>query len=98
MPAPFAALEARVNAAVFKRLANADATLNGVPVQGIFDAEYALEDLGGGVAASGPVFTLASSAVPANVAGATLVVGAVTYKVVEPMPDGTGVTVLRLRT
>lgn len=98
MPAPFAALEVRVNAAVFKRLANADATLNGVAVQGIFDAAYALEDVGGGVAVSGPVFTLASSAVPANVAGATLVVGGVTYKVVEPMPDGTGVTMLRLRT
>lgn len=74
------------------------ATLNGVAVRGIFDNAYALQDVGGEVYASGPVFTLASSAVPANVAGAVLVVGGVTYKVVEPMPDGTGVTVLRLRT
>jgi hypothetical protein len=75
-----------------------DATLAGVAVKGIFDNQYLLEDVGGGVAVSGPVFTLASSAVPANVAGATLVVSGVTYKVVEPMPDGTGVTALRLRT
>ena len=75
-----------------------NATLAGAPVRGIFDDSYAAEDLGGMVAASGPVFTLASSDVPAVVAGAALVVGGVTYKVVEPMPGGTGVTVLRLRT
>lgn len=98
MAAPFAALEARVTGAVFRRLSNADATLNGLAVIGIFDNAYALQDVGGEVYASGPVFTLASSAVPANVAGATLVVGGIAYKVVEPMPDGTGVTVLRLRT
>lgn len=98
MVAPFAALEARVNGAVFRRLSNADGVLSGVPVQGIFHNEYLLEDVGGGVASSGPAFELASGDVPANVAGASLVVNAVTYKVVEPMPDGTGVTVLRLRT
>ena len=97
MSAPFAALEARVNAAVVKRLSNADATLAGVAVQGIFDSAYALEDVAGGVSAYGPVFTLASSAVPAVVAGLTLVVNGSSYKVVEPMPDGTGLTVLRLR-
>ena len=74
------------------------ATLAGVAVRGIFDSAYELEDLGGGFAASGPAFTLASSDVPAVVAGVSLVVGGVTYKVVEPMPNGTGVTVLRLRT
>jgi hypothetical protein len=75
-----------------------NATLAGVAVTGIFDKDYIDLDAGGSVAGSGPVFTLASSSVPANVAGAALVVGGVTYKVVEPMPDGTGVTLLRLRT
>ena len=75
-----------------------NATLAGVAVVGIFDNDYLLEDLGGGMAASGPVFTLASADVPAGVAGLSLVVGGKAFKVVEPMPDGTGVTVLRLRT
>ena len=74
------------------------ALLGGAPVTGIFDEAYALEELGGFMAASGPAFTLASSAVPAVVAGLSLVVRDTTYKVVEPMPNGTGVTVLRLRT
>ena len=74
------------------------ATLGGVPVTGILDKDYLLEDLGGGMATSGPVFTLASAAVPSVVAGLSLVVNGLTYKVVEPMPDGTGVTSLRLRT
>lgn len=74
------------------------ATLGGAPVIGILDKDYLLEDLGGGMATSGPVFTLASAAVPSVVAGLSLVVNGLTYKVVEPMPDGTGVTALRLRT
>ena len=75
-----------------------NATLAGLAVTGIFEKDYIDLDAGGSLAGTTPVFTLASSAVPANVAGATLVVGGVTYKVVEPMPDGTGVTMLRLRT
>jgi hypothetical protein len=47
---------------------------------------------------SAPVLTLSSADVPPNVVGASVVVGAVTYKVVEPMPDGAGITMLRLRT
>ena len=75
-----------------------DATLDGVAVVGIFDNGYELEDMGGGVSASGPSFTLPSSSVPSPVIGLPLVIGAATYKVVEPTPDGTGVTKLRLRT
>ena len=72
-------------------------TLAGLPVSGLFDSAYLLEDLGGGVAASGPVYTLPSASVPASVVGAVLVHGGRSYKVVEPMPDGSGITVLRLR-
>lgn len=75
-----------------------DATLGGVAVVGIFDSNYELEDMGGGVSASGPAFTLPSSSVPSPVIGLSLVIGAATYKVAEPMPDGSGVTKLRLRT
>ena len=87
------------NIAAFFQLADfaVNATLAGLPVRGIFDADYQLQDMASGIMSTAPVLTLASANVPANVVGASVVVGGVTYKVVEPMPDGTGVTVLRLR-
>ncbi len=97
MPAPFAALETRLNSAVLRRLANAEGTLAGVPVSGIFRSPYQVDELTGGVVGSVPEFELASSAVPPAVVGQPLVIGAVTWKVVESMPDGTGLTTLRLR-
>jgi len=75
-----------------------EAMLGWDPVTGIFDAAYAAQDVGGFVASSGPAFTLPSSSVPSPVIGLALVIGAVTYKVVESMPDGTGITRLQLRT
>lgn len=83
-----------------------EATLNGVAVRGIFDNGYAdrdninyeFEELGRGVSASAPLFTLPSVSVPSPVIGLALVIGSTTYKVAEPMPDGTGFTTLRLRT
>lgn len=75
-----------------------EAMLGWDPVTGIFDAAYAAQDVGGFVASNGPAFTLASSSVPSPVVGLVLVVNATSYKVVEAMPDGTGITVLRLRT
>lgn len=97
MTAPFAFLEARANAAVMKSLANAEATLGGVAVTGIFDNGYDEQSIAMGVAGTAPVFTLASASVPAGVIGLSLLIGAVTYKVVESMPDGTGITRLQLR-
>lgn len=72
------------------------ATLGGVAVTGIFDNGYMQDPYGG--SASQPVFTLATSAAPSNSVGSALVVGSTTYTVAEMMPDGTGITVLRLRT
>lgn len=73
------------------------ATLAGVAVTGIFDAAYQLGDVGGnGMATVAPVFTLATSAVPANSVGQTLVVNAVNYTVAAHEPDGTGVSLLLL--
>lgn len=98
MAANFAALEARLNQAVFAHISNTTATLAGVDVDGIFDNGFNEQALGLGMAASAPVFTLPSAAVPAQVIGLPLVIGAVIYKVVESMPDGTGITRLQLRT
>lgn len=73
------------------------ATLGGMSVTGIFDNDYAANDISGNMITSTPVFTLPSANVPANVLQLPLVLGSVTYKVIEPMSDGTGITVLRLR-
>ena len=74
------------------------ATLNGVPVSGIFDNGYDEQAIALGIVSSGPVFTLASSSVPASAINMPLVVNSITYKVVAVMTDGTGVTRLQLRT
>lgn len=74
-----------------------DATLGGVAVKGIFDKSYQFGDVGGnGMASTQPAFTLATSAVPANPVGTTLVVGGVSYTVAAHEPDGTGVSQLFL--
>lgn len=97
MAAPFAALEARVNRAVFARLSNAATTLAGLPVDGIFDKSYELASGGlAGMASTAPVFTLPTSAVPINPVGRALVISGVAYTVVEHQPDGTGVSLLLL--
>lgn len=74
-----------------------DATLGGEAVRGIFDNGFQAFEVAGGVYATGPVFLLPSAEVPASVIGLQLVIGADTWTVVETEPDGTGVTLLRLR-
>jgi len=89
-------------AAFFNTAEFADtATLNSVPVRGIFDSAYDNAGVGMvGMASSQPAFTLPSADAPASSVGKTLVVtsgvGAGTYKVVEVHPDGTGFTLLLL--
>lgn len=73
------------------------ATLGGVAVTGIFDNGYDEQSLAMGIAGTSPVFTLPSASVPTPVVGLPLVINSVTYKVVESMPDGTGITRLQLR-
>jgi len=72
------------------------ATLNGAAVVGIFDNGYQDQEFGG--SASTPSYMLPAASVPGGVVGMTLVCNSITYKVVETMPDGTGITTLRLRT
>lgn len=95
------------------RVASCTPSGGGVPrdVPGLFDAEYA-EQLDGMVGGSTPAFTCNSGYAVDLTAGATVVVpsvvevlpdgsevvwASVTYEVAEPMPDGAGFTVLRLR-
>ena len=74
-----------------------EAKLKGRRVLGIFDNQFEVVGVGlAGVAGTTPAFTLATSDVPAQVVGASLVVNAGTYRVAENQPDGTGVTVLLL--
>jgi len=97
MPTPFAARESRLNAAVFKHLANAAGVLDGESVDGIFDDEYVTANVGViGMASSGPAFTLPTALVPSGVEGVELVVRGNSYTVQEHRPDGAGSSVLLL--
>jgi len=99
MATPFAALEARCAAAVFKHMANATGTFtaSGTAVDGILDAPGVNAMVGElGMASVAPTFTLPSASVPASPVGNTLVIGAVSYVVTQHLPDGTGVSTLVL--
>lgn len=92
MAAPFADLEARLNTDALAHLANATAEYNGVPIDGIFDAEYV--DAFGVVNSSASTFLIAGDVEIA--AGAYLVFPTATYKVHEARQDG-GMLLLILR-
>jgi len=95
--APFAALEQRTVNAVMGRLFNTLVTINGDSVSAIFDAAYSLANAGPlGMASSQPMLTLATSAVPANPVGSSVVVAGTTYTVGGHEPDGTGISRLLL--
>lgn len=101
MPAPFAALEARVNAAVIDHLANRVGSFTPVAgvardVSGVFDAEYAtqLEQMAGD---STPAFSGRTDQLADATRGSLLTLPEGNFEVVEAQPDGAGMTVLRLR-
>ena len=110
MAAPFAALESRLNSAVFSRLANVETTLAGQVVRGIFDNAYQLADVGGaGMASTQPTLTLPTAQIPPVVidwfrhyaepfdpADLHMQIAGATYKAVAHEPDGTGVSLLLL--
>lgn len=67
-------------------------------VNGIFDNGYDEPALGlAGIAARGPAFTCRAADVAANPEGDALVVNGTAYTIAVAEPDGTGVTVLRLK-
>jgi len=94
MAATFAALESRLNTAVFLHMSNANALLDGVAVPGIFDRGYI--QAFDGIASSAPMFTAPSASVSAATTSSLLVVAGNTYRVRSVQPDGTGITQLLL--
>lgn len=68
------------------------------PIPGIFDAEHQLAALGGmDVASVSPQIMVREADLPENHGdGDTIAIGAVTYAVRFPEPDGTGMVTLKL--
>lgn len=86
MPAPFAALEARINTAVFASLANTVADFGGgVTAAGLFDAEYADAF---GINGTRPSVVV-SAAVPV-VESAAVVIDSRSYTVTDVRAEGAG--------
>lgn len=99
MPSAFSTLEARVDRAVFRHLANTSGLLDGEPVRGIFDEPFAAVE---GIGTSAPQLTVSAEAAARVEEGTSQFVrgempGGTVYTVVEATPDGAGMTVLRLR-
>lgn len=95
---PFAALESRVNNAVFARLANASVSINGAQaVAGILDDGVAVGAVGPlGLATSQPSVMVPSAAVPAYAVGLQVSVNGIAYLIAASEPDGVGITRLLL--
>lgn len=90
-------MKERVNSAVFRRLSNADATLAGSVVRGIFENAHEPADVGmSGMASTQPAFTLPTASVQGEAVGQSLVVNGASYLVAAHEPDGTGVSRLLL--
>lgn len=96
----FAALEARINAVAVAKLANATATIAGVAVDGMFDADYQ-DILGAGAAV--PSFAAGAASLATVPRGAALTIDCTAlgladapYTVAEVQADN-GITRLLLR-
>lgn len=73
-------------------------TVDGNAINAIFDNDYVAVGLDGVTVESlGPVLLCETADVAAVVQGDPAVVNAVNYTVAEVQPDGTGMTLLRLR-
>lgn len=70
------------------------ATVDGSPVNGIFDNEYFDDTVGAqmGADSSQPAFLCAAADVSSATINSTVVIGATTYKVTSVQPDGTLMT------
>lgn len=71
-------------------------TVNGQPVEAVFDDGFALGTVGIGMAARGPALTLRTSDLTGEPVGQAATVGATAYVVAAHEPDGTGMSVLML--
>jgi hypothetical protein len=96
MSTPFASLEAKINAAVDKRLSNAVADFGaGVLVPGVFDAAY-LSQLN--MESVRPAFSAATNSLPTVAHGTTLTIAGVDYRVVGIELDAGRSTLMLERT
>lgn len=97
MPAPFAALEARLNRAVGSRLPNAEAVYQGgLPFGVIFDTNAATWEEG--VESVGPQAAFLLSLAPGLKQDHTLTIGGTPYKVTGGLkPDSSGWATVQLR-
>lgn len=96
MPAPFAAIEQRINAAVESRLANAEADFGGAVgvVSGIFRRPAAVAL--GFVAGNAPEFECVADRIATVDEGDALTIGAEGFTVSRLRPDGAGMVVIEL--
>ena len=85
----FNLLEARVNQAVMKKLANAFASFGGIDVPVIFDAEYKQGNVGPiGMGAADPQMVISSADVPPEFVGTDITVNGQPWRVAARHPDG----------
>ncbi|KVD31048.1 hypothetical protein [Burkholderia ubonensis] len=94
----FRDLIADVDAAVLRDLGDADITIDGQPVEGMFASPWLGPDLGSQrTQLVAPVFHLQDGAAVAVRQGSVLVANGERYRVHEAHPDGTGWTILILQ-
>ncbi|AOL04148.1 head-tail joining protein [Burkholderia contaminans] len=94
----FRDLIADVDAAVLRDLGDAEITLDGKPVEGMFASPWLGPDLGSQrTQLVAPVFRLQDSAAVAVRQGSVLIASGDRYRVLEAHPDGTGWTILILQ-
>ena len=73
------------------------ATVDGQSMSVIFDAAYAMGDVGPyGMSSVAPMVTLPTAKVPADPIGKSVVVNGKNYLVTVHQPDGTGISTLTL--
>ncbi|MCO8588899.1 head-tail joining protein [Burkholderia multivorans] len=87
-----------VDAAVLRDLSDADITLDGQPVEGMFASPWLGPDLGSQrTQLVAPVFHLRDQDAVAVRQGSIVIANGERYRVLEAHPDGTGWTVLILQ-
>jgi hypothetical protein len=84
----FDALEARMNRAALKKLANALANFGGEDIPVIFDAEFKVGMAGVvGMGAAAPQLVMANDQVPTDVIDVTVLVNGKGWRVADRQPD-----------
>lgn len=90
---PFARLESRISAAVFRRLANSVVSIaGGEEFGGVFDDDAATGNVGPlGMAGTQPTVLVPAAKVPDRPVGQPILVNGVAYEIAETFPDGVDV-------